>query len=69
MKPSIIELRELARRCNSADGAALDELKQYSDNPGPVQSENFLSHLSPAARDHYDSAARGFITERRSAIH
>jgi hypothetical protein len=43
--------------------------------PGPWLDEaiqwkgNFLSHLSSAARDHYDSAARGFITERRSTVH
>lgn len=39
MKPSILEFCELAQRCNSADGATLDELKLYSDNPGPFQSE------------------------------
>lgn len=42
-------------------GPWLDEAIQWK--------ENFLSHLSSAARDHYDSAARSFITERRSTIH
>jgi len=39
MKPSVLELRQLARRCSNGDTAALDELNLYSDNPSPVQSE------------------------------